>query len=165
MVCKTSALAWVGPPAIFLQAQRSCAISSFISIAFMSLLTQLFHVFLRMSLPTTPVTFIPVHLFTQSFSSFCSTCSNHLNHALWILASTHLKPKRLDNSSLRFLSFNDTPHAHPSYHHLFSPSQPIQVLHIHSLCLDTIYQHSLNTGITYFSIQFQRDTPFCQNLC
>ena len=29
--------------------------------------------------------------------------------------------------------------------------------------LATIYQHSLYTGIIYFSLQFQRDTPFCQH--
>ena len=107
----------------------------------MSLLTQLLHVFLRAPLPTTPVTFIVVHLFTQSLSSFRSTCPNYLGHALWILASTHSMPKRFNSSSLRFLSFNDTPHAHPSLHHPFSPPQPIQVLRIHSPRLDTTYQH------------------------
>ena len=51
-VFQASALARVGPPVIFLQAQRSCAISSFIPIAFMSLLTQLLHVFLGAPLST-----------------------------------------------------------------------------------------------------------------
>ena len=45
-MCRASALARVGPPVIFLQAQRSCTISFFMPIAIMSLLTQLFHVFL-----------------------------------------------------------------------------------------------------------------------
>ena len=55
-VFQASALARIGPPVIFLQAQRSCAISSFIPIAFMSLLTQLLHVFLGAPLSTTPIT-------------------------------------------------------------------------------------------------------------
>ena len=114
MVCQASALARVGPLVIFLQAQRSCAISFFIPTASMSFLTQL-HVFLGAPLSTTPVTFILVHFFTQSFSSFRSTCPNHLKPcsldlALWILFSTHSMPKRLKSSSLRFLSFKDTPH-------------------------------------------------------
>ena len=71
-VFQASALARVGPPVIFLQAQWSCAISSFIPIAFMSLLTQLLHVFLGAPLSTTPITFILVHFFTQLFSSFRS---------------------------------------------------------------------------------------------
>ena len=99
-VFQASALARVGPPVIFLQAQRSCAISSF-----MSLLTQLLHVFLGAPLSTTPITFILVHFFTQSFSSFRSTCPNHLNLPLCILFSTHSMPKRFKSSSLRFLSF------------------------------------------------------------
>ena len=45
----------------------------------MSLLTQLLHVFLGAPLSTTPITFILVHFFTQLFSSFRSTCPNHLN--------------------------------------------------------------------------------------
>ena len=110
MVFQASALARVGPPVIFLQAQRSCAISSFIPIAFMSLLTQLLHVFLGAPLSTTPITFILVHFFTQLFSSFRSTCPNHLNLPLCILFSTHSMPKRFKSSSLRFLSFKDTPH-------------------------------------------------------
>ena len=98
-VFQASALARVGPPVIFLQAQRSCAISSFIPIAFMSLLTQLLHVFLGAPLSTTPITFILVHFFTQLFSSFRSTCPNHLNLPLCILFSTHSMPKRFKSSS------------------------------------------------------------------
>ena len=110
MVCEASALAWIGPSVIFLQAQRSCTIPFFIPIAFMFLLTQLLLVFLRAPLPTTPVTFVLEHFFTQSFSSFRSTCPNHFNLALWILFSTHSMPKWLKSSSLCFLSFKDTPH-------------------------------------------------------
>ena len=101
-VFQASALARVGPPVIFLQAQRSCAISSFIPIAFMSLLTQLLHVFLGAPLSTTPITFILVHFFTQLFSSFRSTCPNHLNLPLCILFSTHSMPKRFKSSSCAF---------------------------------------------------------------
>ena len=108
-VFQASALARVGPPVIFLQAQRSCAISSFIPIAFMSLLIQLLHVFLGAPLSTTPITFILVHFFTQLFSSFRSTCPNHLNLPLCILFSTHSMPKRFKSSSLRFLSFKVLP--------------------------------------------------------
>ena len=150
-VCKASALA-----VLFLQAQRCCAISYFIPIAFMSLLTQLLHVFIRAPLPTTPVTFILGHSFTQSFSSSRSTCPTHLNHALWIFSSTQSMPKRLNNSSLCFLSFNETPHAHTSYTIILSAlfNLFMQVLHIHSPHLDTIYQHSLNTGIIYYIFLF-----------
>ena len=74
MVCQASALARVGPLVIFLQAQRSYAIFSFIPIASMSLLTLLLQVFLGAPLSATPVTFILVHFFTQSFSFFRSTC-------------------------------------------------------------------------------------------
>ena len=109
MVCQASAIARVGPPVIFLQAQQSCAIPSFTPIAFMSLLTQLLHVFVEAPLPTTLVTFILVQFITQSFSSFHSTCPNHLNLALWILFSTHSMPKQLKRLSLCFLSSKDAP--------------------------------------------------------
>ena len=121
------------------------------------------HVFLRAPLPTAPVTFILVHLFTQSFSFFSSMSPNHLNHALWILASTHSMPKWLNISSLRFLSFNDTPHAHPSYHHLFSPPQPIQVPRIRSPRLVTIYQHSEHRHHIFFYSVSNRH-PFLSKL-
>ena len=65
----------------------------------MSLLTQLLHVFLGAPLSTTPITFILVHFFTQLFSSFRSTCPNHLNLPLCILFSTHSMPKRFKSSS------------------------------------------------------------------
>lgn len=160
MVCKASALARVGPPVIFLQAQRSCAISSFISIAFMSLLTQLLHVFLRAPLPTTSVTFILVHLFTQSFSSFRSTCPNHLNHTLWILASTHSMPKRFNSSSLRFLSFSDTLHAHHSYHH------PLNLFRFSAFIAHVLiaYTNTLWTQASYiFPFSF-KETPLLSKL-
>ena len=108
--CTSGILASTGQnPVIFLQAQQSFTIPSFMPIAFMSLSSQL-RVFLGAPLPTTPVTFILVHFFTQSFSYFSSTCPNRLNLALLILFSTHSMPKRLKSSSLRFLSFKDTPH-------------------------------------------------------
>ena len=70
----------------------------------MSFLTQL-HVFLGAPLSTTPVTFILVHFFTQSFSSstqhaqtisalLSGSCSRH-----------NSMPKRFKSSSLRILSF------------------------------------------------------------
>ena len=109
IVCQVmSALAQVAS-VIFLQAQRSCIIFSFMPIAFMSLSTQL-HVFLGAPLPTSPVTFILVHFFTQSFSSLRSTCPNHLNLALWIWFSTNSMLEWLKSSSLCLLSFKDTPH-------------------------------------------------------
>ena len=78
MVNQTYVLAWIGLLVIYLQEQRSCAIRSLIPRAFMSLSTQFFHVFLGVPLPTTPVTFILEHFFTQSFSSFRSTYPYHL---------------------------------------------------------------------------------------
>ena len=203
-VCKASALA-----VIFLQAQRSCAISYFIPIAFMSLLThgyfhicfrnfsfsfsfcfstllylcficifwtnermnkikikikQLLHVFIRALLPTTPVTFIlvnecdPIILFLLlNMPKPYQSCSLDL-----------FLDKRLNNSSRRFLSFNDTPHAHTSYTIILSAlfNLFMQVLHIHSPHLDTIYQHSLKFEhrhhICFYS--FSKRCPFLSKL-
>ena len=118
-------------------------------IAFMSLLTQLLHVFLGAHLSTTPVTFILVHFFTQLYSSLRSTCPNHLNLALLILFSTHSMLKRLKSSSPCFLSFKDTPHILRTII-LSALPQPCQVLRFYSPSLATIYQHSLNTGIIIY---------------
>ena len=158
---RASALARVGPPVIFLQAQRSCAISSFIPIAFKSLLTQLLHVFLGAPLSTTPITFILVHFFTQLFSSFRSTCPNHLNLPLCILFSTHSMPKRFKSHRCAFYLLKTL---HTSFLPSSSrPSSPSQVLRFYSPSLATIYQHSLYTGIIYFSLQFQ-ETPLLSAL-
>ena len=70
-------------PVIFLQAQRSCVISSFIPIAFMPLSTQPLHVLLGAPLPTTPVTFtiyssLPSTQHAQTISTLLSGfCSQH----------------------------------------------------------------------------------------
>ena len=106
MVCHASALAWVGPPVIFIQAQLFCAISSHSHYVPLDNTPPRFGA----PLPTSSETFIFVHFFTQSFSSFRSTCPNHLKLALWILPSTHSMPKQLISSSLRFLFLKDTPH-------------------------------------------------------
>ena len=160
-VFQASALARVGPPVIFLQAQRSCAISSFIPIAFMSLLTQLLHVFLGAPLSTTPITFILVHFFTQLFSSFRSTCPNHLNLPLCILFSTHSMPKRFKSSSLRFLSFKDTPHILltiilSALLNLARSSAFIAKSRYHIPTL-SVHRHHI------FFPSVSRDTPFCQH--
>ena len=111
MVCQASALGTVWSPSNM--PPSTTVLRHFLlhaHIVFMSLLTQFFDVFLGAPLPTTPVTFILVQIFTKSFIPFRSTCPNHLNLALWILFSTHSMPKRLNCSSLRFLSFKDNPH-------------------------------------------------------
>ena len=118
----------------------------------MSLSTQLLHVFLRA--PLHPRShFILVHFFTQLFSSLRSTCPNHLNLALWILSSTHSMPKRLNSSSL----FYPLKTLHTSFVPSSSqPSQPIQVLRIHSphlatICIPTLSEHVQASYIFPFS--------------
>ena len=87
MVCQTSTLEQVGPPVIFLQAQWSCTILSFIPIVFMSLSTQL-HVFLRAPLPIHhshhskefPETLINSCTFQILFCIFSSHCRKMTSH-------------------------------------------------------------------------------------
>ena len=161
-VFQASALARVGPPVIFLQAQRSCAISSFIPIAFMSLLTQLLHVFLGAPLSTTPITFILVHFFTQLFSSFRSTCPNHLNLPLCILFSTHSMPKRFKSSSLRFLSFKDTPHILLTI--ILSALLNLARSSAFIAQVSLPYTNTLCTQASYiFPFSFKETPPFCQH--
>ena len=103
-------------PVIFLQAQQSCAILSFIPMAFMSLSTQLLLFLLGAPLPTTPVTFILVR-FTQSFFSFRSTCPT-FSTLLSGSCSLHIQCPN-DSRVHRYASYLlKTLSTHPSYHHL-----------------------------------------------
>ena len=49
---------------------------------------------------------------TQSSPLLRSTCPNHLNLQCLTTSATLSTPKRLYKSTLRFLSFSDTPHIH-----------------------------------------------------
>ena len=64
----------------------------------------------RTSHPCHTTTFLQAD--TQSPSFLRSTCPNHLNLPRLTTSSTLCAPKRLYKSTLRFLSFSDTPHIH-----------------------------------------------------
>jgi len=78
----------------------------------MSYLTQSHHVFFRHSLGLIPSTSHVIQRFTQSLSSFRSTCPNHLNLLFLIIKLTGSYPKSSLSSSLFFLSFNLTPNSY-----------------------------------------------------
>ena len=164
MVRKASTLARVGPPIIFLQAQRSCAISSFISIAFMSLLTQL-------------SMFSSEHLCPPHRShSFLCICSP--NRSLSSAQCLQTISTVLSGSCPRHIQCpNDSIFHHYAFYHLTTLHMHILRTIIFSALLNLFrspafvahvllpYTNTLNTGIIYVSIQFQIDTPFCQNWC
>ena len=151
MVFQASALARVGPPVIFLQAQRSCAISSFRPIAFMSHLTQLLDVFLGAPLSTTQITFIldaflqgrnapPFAQHAQTILTFLSvSCSQHIQFP---------NGSRVHRCNF-LICLNELQSGGPSYHHPLGPPQPSQVLRFDSTSLATIYQHSLYRCVIY----------------
>ena len=113
---------------------------------------------------TSPVTFILVHFFAQSFSSFRSTCPNHLNLALWILFSTHSMTKRLKSSSQRFLSFEDTLHILRTIILSALTSLARSSTFIAQVLLP--YSNTLWKQALYiFPLSFRRETSFCQNWC
>ena len=114
-------------------------------------------------LPTTPVTFILVHFFAQSFSSFRSTCSNYLNLVLWILFSTHAMRKRL--KSYASYHFKDTPHILSTIILSVLLNLSRSSAFIAHVLLPYPNTFGTLTGLIYFPLQFQRDTPFCQNWC
>ena len=78
----------------------------------MSSLTHCSHVFLLRPRPLVPSTTNPLQADTQSSTLLRSRCPNHLNLPRLTTSATQLIPRRLHKSSLRFLSFKDTPHIH-----------------------------------------------------
>ena len=80
--------------------------------SFMSSLTHCSHVFLLRPRLLVPSTTNPLQADTQSSTLLGSRCPNHLNLPRLTTSAAQLKPRRLHKSSLRFLSFKDTPHIH-----------------------------------------------------
>ena len=75
-------------------------------------LTHCSHVFLLRLRPLVPSTTNLLQADTQSSTLLRSRCPNHLNLPRLATSATQLIPRRLHKSSLRFLSFKDTPHIH-----------------------------------------------------
>ena len=69
-------------------------------------------VFLPLSTHLAPATTTFLQADTQSSLFLCSTCPNHFNLSCLTTSATLSTPKRLYKSTLRFLSFSDTPHIH-----------------------------------------------------
>src|SRR5258706_4952930 len=93
-----------------LQAARSCASLLFNLNLFMSSCTHSCQVFLPLPLPLTPSTTKLLHAETQSVGSLRSTCPYHLSLPRLTTSEIPSMPKRLNNSSLLFLSRSVTPH-------------------------------------------------------
>ena len=80
--------------------------------SFMSSLTHCSHVFLLLPRPLAPSTTNPLQADTQSSTLLCSRCPNHLILPPLTTSATQLIPRRMHKSSLRLLSFKDTPLIH-----------------------------------------------------
>src|SRR5258706_9136641 len=93
-----------------LQATRFCASLLFNLNLFMSSCTHSCQVFLPLPLPLTPSTTKLLHADTQSVGSLRSTCPYHLSLPRLTTSEIPSMPKRLNNSSLLFLSRSVTPH-------------------------------------------------------
>ena len=78
----------------------------------MSFLTQSNQVLFMRHLCLIPSTSDVIQRLTQSLSSFCSTCPNHINLLFLIIKLTGSNAKSSLSSSLYFLSFRLTPHIH-----------------------------------------------------
>ena len=78
----------------------------------MSLSTTWLHVILSLSRPLLPSTSNDMIFFTQSSSSFRSTCPNHLNLFRFTASDTDSIPILSLSSALGTLSLSDTPHIH-----------------------------------------------------
>ena len=77
----------------------------------MSLSTTWLHVILSLPCPLLPSTSNMI-FFTQSSSSLCSTCPNHLNLFHFTASDTDSIPILSLSSALDTLSLSDTPHIH-----------------------------------------------------
>ena len=91
---------------------------------------------------------------TQSLSSFCSTCPNHLDLLFLIIKLTGSNPKSSRSSSLFFffLSFSLTPH--PSDHTHFSAIHLHFMLNFHRPGLTAMHQTTPHTSSIYLAFQF-----------
>ena len=78
----------------------------------MSSSTHFPQVFLPPPLHFTPATTTFLQADTQSSPLLRSTCPNHLNQPRLTTSATFWTPNKLYKSTLRFLSFSDTPHIH-----------------------------------------------------
>ena len=121
----------------------------------MSSLTHCSHVFLLRPRPLVPSTTNPL----QASTLWRSRCPNHLNLPRLTTSATQLIPRRLHKSSLRFLSFKDTPHILASHHHTLCPFQTSQVISLHcprfsSIPFSSILQH---TFFKYPNVYFGKD--------
>ena len=103
----------------FLQTSLNTTHSGCKPSTFMSSSIHFFQVFLFLPLHLAPATSTFLQADTQSSPLLRSTCPNHLNLPHLTTSATLCTPRRLYKSTLRFLSFNDTPHIHLtiSYHH------------------------------------------------
>ena len=79
---------------------------------FMSSSTHSFQVFLFLPLHLAPATSTFLQADIQSSTLIHSRCPNHLNLPRLTTSATLCTPRRLYKSTLRFLSFSDTPHIH-----------------------------------------------------
>src|SRR5258706_722288 len=115
-----------------LQAARSCASLLFNFNLFMSSCTHSCQVFLPLPLPLAPSTTKPLHADTQSVGSLRSTCPYH--HSLPRLTTSEIPSmsKRLNNSSLLFLSLSVS---HQSNHYPFCTFKVLHFFLFHCLSL------------------------------
>src|SRR5579863_3950441 len=90
---------------------RSLVITCF-SLSSLVFSTHCSHVFLGLSLPLLPSTFISLQADTQSQSFLCSTCPNHLNLPLLTTFKTSSSSSRNIISSALILSRRKTPCIH-----------------------------------------------------
>ena len=118
----------------------ACKPSSFISS-----FTHSCQVFLPLPAHLTPATTPFLQADTQSSPLLRSTCPNYLNLPHLTTFATLWIPKRLYKSSLRFLSFRDTPHIHLTIMRS-ALSRAMQIVSFHCPCFSPIYQHALNRG-------------------
>ena len=103
------------------------------------------HVFLLLSRPLALSTTNPLQADTQSSTLLRSRCPNHLNLPRLTTSATQLIPRRLHKSSLRLLSFQDTPYIHLTIirsvlSKLFRSSA------FHCPGFSSIYQNTLDTS-------------------
>ena len=95
--------------------------------------------------------------------SLRSRCPNHVNLPRLTTSATQLIPRGVHQSSLRFLSFKDTPHM-PSHHHTLCPFQTVLrssafIAHV----VSSIYQDTLDTSTIDPSFDTIRCTTHSQN--
>ena len=116
----------------------------------MSFLTQSHHIFFGRPLCLFPTTSNVMQRFTQSLSSFRSTCPNHLNLPFLIIKLTGSNPRGCLSSSLFFLLFSLK---YPSDHTYFSAIHLQFMLNFHRPGLTAMHQ-TTRTSSVYLALQF-----------